>query len=204
MSGQRKAPTLTPAGVLSTREKLWRAMRELKSFRVPDLAQEAGIDLSTYCVRDYLLGLCKAGIVEVLERPKYPGAFALYGLRLDVGVDAPRVRRDGSLVAEPVQQSMWRAMKVLREFTAQDLVASAQLAGLDLRLKTAVHYCYWLARGGYLKAPKRRGEPYRLVKDTGPRAPQVLQLKQLYDTNTGEIATGQTLQEAIDAAEGAA
>lgn len=204
MSGKRKEARLAPAGVLTTREKLWRAMRELKTFRVTDLAQEAGIDLSTYCARDYVLGLCKAGIVEVLERPPYPGAYALYGLRLDLGVDAPRVRRDGTLVAEPAQQTMWRAMKVLREFGARDLVASAEMAGIHIRLSSAIQYCNWLARGGYLKAPKRHGEPYRLIRDAGPKAPQVLQVKQLYDPNTGKIMAGQTLQEAVDAAWGAA
>ena len=60
------------------------------------------------------------------------------------------------------------------------------------------------SRGGYLRSPKKRGEPYRLVKDTGPRAPQILHFKQLFDANTGKIMTGQTLEEALDAAEGAA
>ena len=205
MSGQRKkAPTLAPTGVLSTREKLWRAMRELKSFRVPDLARRAGVDRSKYNVGDYLRGLLNAGIVTVLEAPRKIGEPATYVLAKDMGVDAPRVRRDGTLLAEPAQQAMWRAMRVLREFAPRDLVANAAMAGIALKRHTAATYCTWLARGGYLRSPKKRGEPYRLVKDTGPRAPQILHLKQLFDANTGKIMAGQTLEEALDAAEGAA
>ncbi|MBD5416989.1 MAG: hypothetical protein HDR50_04880 [Desulfovibrio sp.] len=204
MSSKRKAVTLAPAGVLSTREKLWRAMRELKTFRVPDLARRAGVDRSKYSVSDYLRGLLHAGIIRVAAWPGRIGEHATYTLVQDMGVEAPRVRRDGSVVPEPAQQAMWRAMRVLREFSARDLVANAAMAGFTLKMATAASYCTWLARGGYLRSPQKRGEPYRLVKDTGPKAPQILHVKQLYDPNTGKIMAGQTLQEAVDAAEGAA
>ncbi len=204
MSSSRKPVKLAPAGVLTTREKLWRAIRELKTFYGPELESKAGLDGSTYCIRDYISGLCKAGILEVVEPQQCPGDYARYRLCRDVGVDAPRVRRDGSAVPEPAQQVMWRAMRVLREFGARDLVANAAMAGITIKLTTATQYCNWLARGGYLQAPRKRSAPYRLVRDTGPKAPQVLQVKQLYDPNTGKIMAGQTLQEAVDAAEGAA
>ena len=56
MTARRKA-RLVPAGRLTTREKLWTAMRELKRFTVPELARAAGVDRHAYNVRDYLLGL---------------------------------------------------------------------------------------------------------------------------------------------------
>lgn len=206
MSRKRKAVTLTPAGILTTREKLWRAMRELKTFRVPDLARAAGVSHREYNIQDYLRGLIKAGIVAVKERPEYQGAYATYTLVRDLGVDAPRVRRNGTVIAEPAQEVMWRGMKILREFSPLDLAAHAGMGGISIKLSTAGKYCQWLARGGYLKA---LGGPcdnhrYRLILDTGPKAPQVLRVKQLLDVNTGKIMAGQTLEEAIDAAEGAA
>lgn len=204
MSSKRKAVTLAPAGMLSTREKLWRAMRELKTFRVPELARAAGVDRSKYCVSDYLRGLLHAGIIRVAVAPGHIGELATYSLVTDTGVEAPRVRRDGTLLSEPAQQAMWRAIRVLREFGPRDLVANGAMAGITIKMTTATSYCTWLARGGYLRHPQKCGEPYRLIKDTGPKAPQVLQVKQLYDPNTGKIMAGQTLQEAIDAAEGAA
>lgn len=204
MSGKRRPVKLAPAGVLSTREKLWRAMRELKTFRVPELAREAGVDRSKYKVDDYLRGLINAGIVAVLEAPRRIGEPALYILAQDMGVSAPRVRRDGTVLSEPAQQAMWRAMRVLREFGPRDLVAHAAMAGISIKLSTVVTYCNWLARGGYLRPAKSRGGPYRLLLDTGPKAPQILHVKQLFDANTGKIMAGQTLEEALDAAEGAA
>lgn len=205
MSGQqKKAPTLTPAGVLSTREKIWRAMRELKRFRVPDLARETGVDHKRYDMSLYLRGLINAGIVAVLEPPQRVGAPATYILVQDMGVTAPRVRENGTFLPESAQQTMWRAMRILREFGLRDLVANAEMAGRSLKMTTATAYCNWLVRGGYLRPPQKQGEPYRLVKDTGPRAPQILHFKQLFDANTGKIMAGQTLQEVVDAAEGAA
>lgn len=179
-------------------------MRELKTFRVPDLARAAGVDRSKYKVDDYLRGLINAGIVAMLEAPRRIGEPATYILAQDMGVDAPRVRRDGTVLSEPTQQAMWRAMRVLREFGARDLVANAAMAGITIKMTTAASYCTWLARGGYLRHPQKRCEPYRLIKDTGPKAPQILHVKQLYDPNTGKIMAGQTLQEVVDAAEGAA
>lgn len=204
MSGKRKAVKLAPSGALSSREKLWRAMRELKTFRVPDLARAAGIDRLKYNVQDYLRGLLHAGIIRVALAPEHIGELAVYCLVVDMGVEAPRVRRDGTLLPEPAQQAMWRVMQVLREFSPRDLVANAQMAGIQIKPITAIQYCQWLARGGYLRAPESQGAPYRLLHSTGPKAPQVLRVKQLYDANTGKIMAGQTVEEAIDAAEGAA
>lgn len=206
MSGQhKKVPTLAPAGVLSTREKLWRAMRELKRFRVSDLARRAGVDRSKFNVGDYLRGFVNAGIVAV-EKSRRRNEASTYTLVQDRGVDAPRVRRDGTMIAEPAQEVMWRGMKILREFTPLDLAAHATMGGIAIKRSTAIKYCQWLARGGYLKA---LGGPcenhcYRLVLDTGRKAPRILHVKQLLDANTGKIMAAQTLQEAIDAAEGAA
>lgn len=204
MSGQRKAAKLAPVGVLTTREKLWRAMRELKDFRVPDLAHATGVWHCEYHIQDYLRGLIKAGIVAVKDRPEYQGAHATYTLVRDLGVDAPRVRRDGTTVAEPAQETMWRGMKILREFTALDLLAHAAMGGITIKESTANKYCQWLARGGYLKTLGRpsTGQRYRLLLDTGPKAPQVLRVKQLFDVNTGKVMVGQSIEDALD--EGAA
>lgn len=206
MSRPRKTVTLAPAGALSTREKLWRAMRELKAFCVPELARAAGVDRLKYDVRDYLRGLVKAGILAV-DAPASPGEHANYTLVQDMGVNAPRVRRDGSFVVEPAQQTMWRGMRVLREFGPLDLVAHASMAGITIKPATARTYCQWLARGGYLKPLRTRQNDsarYRFMLDTGPKAPQILRVKTLYDVNTGKVMVTQTMQEALDEAEGVA
>lgn len=200
MSRRSRNSTLMPAGTLTTRERLWRAMRELKGFCVPDLARKAGVDRRKYNVSDYLRGLVKAGILAV-DAPASPGKYANYTLVRDMGVDAPRVRRDGSAVPEPAQQAMWRGMKILREFAAPDLVAHAEMAGITIKPSTAQTYCQWLARGGYLTPLRTRpGEStrYRFVRDTGPKAPQILRVKTLYDANIGKVVTEQDMADALD------
>lgn len=205
MNRRSKDAILMPAGRLTTRERLWWAMREMKVFRVPEMARAAGVDRYKYMVSDYLRGLVKAGILAV-DAPERPGKCATYTLMRDMGVDAPRVRRDGTLVAEPAQQAMWRGMKILRIFSPQDLVAHAAMAGITIKPVTALTYCQWLARGGYLTPLHAKGESprYRFVRDTGPKAPQILRVKTLYDVNTGVVMAGQTLEEALDEAEGGA
>jgi len=199
MNRRSKDAILMPAGRLTTRERLWWAMREMKVFRVPEMARAAGVDRYKYMVSDYLRGLVKAGILAV-DAPERPGKCATYTLMRDMGVDAPRVRRDGTLVAEPAQQAMWRGMKILRIFSPQDLVAHAAMAGITIKPVTALTYCQWLARGGYLTPLHAKGESprYRFVRDTGPKAPQILRVKTLYDANIGKVVTEQDMADALD------
>lgn len=205
MSRQRKKVELGPAGELTSREKLWKAIRELKVFRVSELARAAHVDRGRVYVHDYLRGLIRAGIITV-EALASDRRARMYTLVKDVGVDAPRVRRDGTLVPESAQQTMWRGMKILRTFSPQDLVAHAAMAGITIKPSVAAHYCEWLDRGRYLTPLHARGESprYRFFRDTGPKAPQVLRLTALYDLNLCDVAASQTFQEALDEAEGAA
>lgn len=204
MAARRKA-RLVPTGMLTTREKLWAAMRELKHFTVPELARAAGVDRHAYNIRDYLLGLVRADILFA-EPPASPGCFMVYRLQRDLGVDAPRVRRDGTVPPENAQNRMWRAMKVLRVFSVRDLVVHAALPEAPIAPGAALRYCQWLARGKYLAAlPREKNDVarFRFIRDTGAKAPQILRVKQLFDANTGEIVVGQDIQSALDDAEGA-
>ena len=150
MAAGSKRARLAPAGMLTTREKLWTAMRRLERFTVPELARAAGVDRHAYNVRDYLLGLVRAEILGV-ERPAgRPGECSVYVLSRDLGVDAPRVRRDGSMPRESAQSRMWKSMKILRVFSVRDLVVHAALPDAPIAPAAALRYCQWLARGGYL------------------------------------------------------
>lgn len=205
MSARRKG-RLVPAGMLTTREKLWTAMRELKAFCVPELARAAGVDRLRYNVRDYLLGLVRAGILAV-EAQTSPGKHANYTLVRDMGVDAPRVRRDGTMPRESAQSRMWKSMKILRVFSVRDLIVYAALPDAPIAAGAALRYCQWLARGGYLAPlPREKNDVtrYRFIRDTGARAPQILSVKQLLDANTGKIMAVQNMQEALDESEASA
>ena len=207
MAAGSKRARLAPAGMLTTREKLWTAMRGLKRFTVPELAHAAGVDSTRYNLRDYILGLVRAEILGV-ERPAgRPGECSVYVLSRDLGVDAPRVRRDGSMPRESAQSRMWKSMKILRVFSVRDLVVHAALPDAPIAPAAALRYCQWLARGGYLAPqPREKGDVarYRFIRDTGAKAPQILSVKQLLDANTGKIMAGQSMQEALDESEASA
>lgn len=198
------AARLAPAGRLTTREKLWTAMRELQQFTVPELARAAKVDSHAYNIMDYLQALWRAGI---LGKERVPHARTRYNLLRDMGVDAPRVRRDGSPTPESSLSRMWRAMKILNVFSVRDLMVHAALPAAPIAQNTASDYCQWLTRGGYLvKLPCAPGDVirWRFIRDTGPKAPQVLRVRQLFDANTGEIVAGQDVQSALDESEASA
>lgn len=199
MSAVKAKPRLALAGTLTTREKLWAGMRELKTFTVPELARAAGVDRSTYSMGDYLAGLVRAGILSKEQPARF--APAVYTLLCDLGVDAPRVRKDGSTVPDSAQERMWKAMKVLRVFSVRDLVVNASLPEAPIATGAARSYCQWLARGKYLVPLSAPGDVqrYRFLKDTGAKAPQILRIKQLYDCNLGKVMAGDELQSALDA-----
>lgn len=188
---------LKPSGVLTTRERLWGAMRSLKVFNACELAAAAKVDRHKYNVMDYLKGLVAAGILRKTP-PSFTGDFARFELALDTGVTAPRVRKNGSMVPEDGQTRMWRAMKILRTFSVRDLVVHASLAGEEVADTTAATYCRWLATGGYVVPLQDEVPRWRFVRDTGTKAPQVLRVKQLFDPNTGEVVTGEDVLDALE------
>lgn len=175
----------TPEGALTDRERLWAAMRELKIFTTVELSLKSKVDRRTDRARDYLTGLVRAGIVEVVHYG--PGRFSVYTLVKDCGVCAPRVRKNGALLPESGRTRMWLAMPILGVFSVRELASAASLADAPVAFEEAKTYCCWLARGGYLH--RVAADAYRFVtaRNTGPKAPQILRVKQLYDPNTDKV-----------------
>jgi hypothetical protein len=81
------------------------------------------------------------------------------------------------------RQRMWQAMRVARQFSAADIVATAEVTPNHAR-----KYLRMLAAHGYIACIRERqsgvagaGTLWRLARDTGPYAPRVG--KQLRDPN---------------------
>ncbi len=141
------------------------------------------------------MGLERAGIVTCTgerEVPNYRRKSQLkrkiYALVRDCGVDAPRVRKDGTMFPPTGRERMWRALRILNEFTVTEILAAASQGGPDIAESEARRYCDTLVLGGYLR--RIRPGRYRFIpaRNTGGRAPQILRVKKLLDMNTGEIA----------------
>lgn len=146
--------------------------------------------LSKHSLRDYLIGLERAGYLERIEAGG-PRTEAKWRLAHDAGRHAPRVTKNG----EPVSMGqgrlqMWRAMRVLGRFTAQDLAIHASTEEHQVATNEAVTYCRFLWRAGYLT---QQGQHYQFVRRrySGPKPPMIQRVKQVYDPNLEQVVWSQ-------------
>jgi hypothetical protein len=167
------------------RERIWALIREIKTFTSRDIALKTRIPRSGGAIRDYLAALEKAGFVRVLAEKKR-GVFNLYELARDIGVEAPRVNKDGGILPPSGRTRMWKTMRILGTFTARELASAASLEGAPVAVDEAEYYCMWLRKGGYLRGDKKRWA-FVSAMNTGPKAPQILRVKRLYDPNRNVI-----------------
>lgn len=173
------------------RDALWATMRRMREFSRQDLVKVTDQPFET--VKDYVRGLLRAGIVEATGELQHDGFSnrsqrAVYRLVNDCGVDAPRVRRDGSLLPPLGRDRMWRSMRILKEFSPLDVAVAATLEAAPVAEEEARSYCLYLMRAGYL-VEVEKGRRYRFLPSayTGPRSPMIRRIKDVVDGNTGEV-----------------
>lgn len=180
------AATLKPRGNLTDRETIWTVIRsQSQPWTLADIAIRSKCEHGK--VRDYVRSLVRAGIVAV-QTPFQRHTPTHFILAEDRGVDAPRVRKDGSPLPPTGRARMWKAMRILKVFTETELAEHASLPEAPVAEGEVHTYCLWLARGGYLRSGGERDRwSFIPGRYTGAKAPQVLRIKQLYDPNTGEV-----------------
>ena len=168
---------------------MWQAIRGATgTFTVSDIATAIGAPQKS--VRDYLGCLAAGGYVDHTPA-EVRGQSGTFKLLRDTGHHAPRLRPDG----RPVQQGkaseqLWRSMCILKQFTYRDLMETATV---PIPEGTAKAYCRTLLATGYLRV-LRKAEPgrgqialYALVRQSGPKSPQVQRVKRVFDPNTGDV-----------------
>lgn len=174
-------------------EAFWRIICDLDKkqglFTITEVADQTCDDRNT--VRDYMTRLVKAGFLEKTNEMR--GSAILYK-KIRHSKDAPRVRKDGSMVTQGLAQDhMWRAMKMLPEFTALDLSVAATTEDITVDQTHTKSYITHLKRAGYLavvqESNPHRPAVYRLLpaKNTGPKAPLVQRVKHIYDPNLKKV-----------------
>jgi len=173
---------------MSTREDLWKQIRALGIFTIPQLLETTSLDRTT--VDLYVRSLVKAGRLkkeDVAESQAGKGVYATkyrYRLIRDA-LEAPRVRKDGSEVTQGRgRQNMWRSMRILKRFDLATIWAASGTEDHQVAREEIKTYILFLARAGYLKKTGE-GEKavYMLVRYTGPKAPMIQRIKQVYDQN---------------------
>jgi len=180
---------------MAGREAAWAAIREpglRGGFTVAALSKKTGTSERT--LQDYVQGLEAAGYLRCVDQEPVPTGRAItpfrrkvYVLNRDIGLNAPRVRRDGTEIPSPGRERMWRAMRILKEFTLRELMQAASQGGPAVAEGEARTYCQALARGKYLTRIKTDHYRFMKARDTGGRAPQILRVKKLYDPNLGRV-----------------
>lgn len=178
------------AAAPSARELVWAALRAnregITQLRINGLTMvRPGI------IQDYLASLIRGGFVEVVEALG-PGKQRQYRLVRDTGADAPRLKKDGTCLPPSGRSRMWQAMPILGTFTARELALAASLPEARIADSEAEYYCRWLEKGRYLRRVSGKGETLRYqsiaARRHGPKAPQVLAIRRVFDPNTGEMA----------------
>lgn len=179
------------------RQKIWEAIRALHADGQSISTREVWASMSDTMPRtrvdDYIRSLVAGGYLECQNPDRRRGVPAEYALVRDVGIEAPRVRRDGTTPPIPGREQLWRTLKIVGEFTAAELADAASTPQTPIERTTAEEYCRFLKGGGYLQVARASAPGvaarYRLIPSrwTGPQAPMIQRTKRLFDPNTGEV-----------------
>ncbi len=212
-----RKPVTSLAGGIGPRQRIWDAIRAQgteRTWTTHDIvASTRGnrelsgtADLET--VRTYTTCLEAAGIVCMVMQE--PGRYGRKHFRLvcDEGVDAPRVRRDGSRVTQGLpQEQMWRTLRMLggADTNARELAAHASSSVAPVSEVAASDYLRTLETAGYLDCTARgqgtgRGgvqSRYRLRADmnTGPKPPMICRTRVVFDPNLHQVMWAPTVTE---------
>lgn len=113
-----------------------------------------------------------------------------YELLRDCGQEPPKVDGKGKPKACSGNELVWRTLRILKICNANQIVASATDATATLNIRAVRQYLRQLHMAGYLvMLEQAQGQlaVYRLMHNTGPRAPEVQRGKKIYDGNLGMV-----------------
>lgn len=179
MSKQTVAPETATA--------VFNAAARMPEFSINSLSSEAhySVRIVRLCVWDWIA----AGRCEELEG-KGSKNRTLYRLKPIAGkADKPHVKP-----AQTKLGNMWFAMQQLKTFTAVDVAASAWTEEMDVQPIDAQAYCSSLVKGDtpHLRvhrkaAPGKHPAIYKLIRNTGPKPPQVKRVSAVFDPNLNDL-----------------
>ena len=180
------------------RRAIWLCFRELSEkgpVTLLDLAVKTRINRGT--IRTYMESLVAGGYAE--KSPFVRGEWTAYRLIRDVGVEHPRLNKKGEAIVTS-RETMWRSMKMLPMFTAQDLALTATTSRCTVSPVDAADYCKHLLAAGYLALVREGGKDgkavYKLLPGmrTGPLAPMVQRTKVVFDPNTNKVMWNEEME----------
>lgn len=171
------------------RQAVWEWIRAhgKNPFTVADILMVVRLEPAS--INEYLTGLDNAPERYLTSiKGARRGDPNLYLLNNDTGVEAPRVRKDGTPVTQGQgRQQMWNSMSILKKFSAIELAFNASTEAHAIAPGEAKSYCAALCKAGYLVGAAN--QHYRLIPSmwTGPQPPQIQRTKQIYDPNLRRV-----------------
>lgn len=213
-----RKPTIELHGGIAPRQRIWDAIRARAgatwtAAEIRDATRTPGElrgDVEASTLQTYLASLEAAKIIRVVSTVvvRGVGRRKRYELVRDEGVEAPRVRRDGSRVTQGLsQEQMWRTLRMLSggDINARELAAHASSSAAPVAERAAADYLHMLDTAGYLVCTQRgKGigcggiqSRFRLRPDrnTGPRPPMVCRTKVVFDPNLCAVVWAPTVTE---------
>lgn len=175
-------------------EAIWAHIRGFENnvFTIKDIEMKTNAPKRT--VQDYIIRLVRAGYLKMVACNQ-DGA-KLYKLQKRP-MTAPRLKKNGDLVTQgTARDQMWRTMKMLGVFTAQDLSINATTAEVEVTERYAKDYITFMVKAEYIKVirphshhPNGGQAQYRFLshKNTGPKAPMIQRVKHVYDPNLEQV-----------------
>lgn len=145
------------------------------------------INISYYKAKSLLDSWIKSGHAKRKKstNPKTSRPQYVYEIVRDCGQQPPRVNLQGIEIQSPYNEMCWRSIRILKTFNANQLVPDSLV-----KLNTVKQYLRQLHMAGYLMMIESKvGQlaVYRIMHDTGPKAPEIRRGKKVYDGNLGLI-----------------
>lgn len=168
------------------RQEIWTVLRANRErfLTVAELSEMTDTRYET--VYGYLRSLFKGGFVGVQQGLVFSKRHR-YRMERDTGAEAPRLKRDGSTCNGTAIEAMWRTMKILKIFDLDALISNVEMTHKVSRA-LAKYYTKALEDAGYLaNTGSARRKVFKLVKNTGGKPPQVMDVREVYDPNINEI-----------------
>lgn len=202
-----RKPITQYVGGKGPRQCIWEAIRYLSALNNQPFT-DANIwsalpiairmDIDVGAIREYRRSLIAAGVLETAEEAAKFKA-GIFRLVKDEGVEAPRVRKDGTRVTQGLaQEQMWRTLRMVGTDTnGHELAAHASTPAIPVAEVAARDYLQVLFHAGYLictkegKGTGRGGVQARFrlkpSRNTGPRPPMVCRTRVVYDPNEDKV-----------------
>ena len=193
--------TAEAIGHCLTEDVIWMLVRNLRKFDVEDLVTASADYLGGRAnaikrrtVQEYVHRLTLGGYLEKTV-VKIHGCQqeCSWNLVRDIGTNAPRLTRDGSLSKTgAIRDQIWRTIKIIGEFNTIELAATASTESIQVTPNTVRPYIRKLYETGYLMLVRewQPRTPARYRKVPGRcqgKAPLVLKSREVFDRNLMKV-----------------